>query len=96
MTKEEFYKQINKGRYPKYAFSQIKEGTPKKNCSSIVCTASDRLLLAKYQYGKWEQAHFSTTEYGCKQGIYYTDINEDIVYWIDGEAEDRSREQFYD
>jgi hypothetical protein len=51
-------------------------------------------LLAKYQYGKWEQACFSTTEYGGKQEIYYTDIDEDIVYWTDGKAEDRSREQF--
>lgn len=96
MTKEEFYKQINKGMYPKYVFSQIKEGTPKKNCSSIVCTASDRLLLAKYQDGKWKQAHFPTTEYRDNQEIYYTDIDEDIVYWTDGEAEDRSRKQFYD
>lgn len=96
MTKEEFYKQINKGRYPKYVFSQIKEGTPKKDCSSIVCTESDKLLLARYQYGKWEQACFSTTEYGGKQEIYYTDIDEDIVYWTDGAAEDCSREQFDD
>lgn len=96
MTKNEFHRQINQGRYPKFLFSQIKEGVPKKDCSSIVCTTSDRLLLAKYQYGKWEQAHFSTTEYGDKQEIYYTDINENIVYWTDGEAEDRLGEQFYD
>ena len=94
MTKEEFYKQVNKGRYPKYVFSQIKEGKPMKDCSSIVCTASGSILLAKYENEIWQQAHFS----GCysvypSQHIHYTNIEEDVIYWIDGEAKDTTKEQ---
>ena len=28
------------------------------------------------------------------QNIYYTDIKENVIYWTDGEAKDRTREQF--
>ena len=94
MIKEEFYKQVNKGRYPKYVLSQIKEGKPEKDCSSIVCTASGSMLLAKYENGIWQQAHFSGSCSGYpSQHIYYTDIKEDVIYWTDGEAEDTTREQ---
>ena len=79
MTKEEFYKQVNKGRYPKYVLSQIKEGKPKKDCSTIVCTASDKILLAKYENCKWHQACFTSGSYDTLQHIYYVDINEDVI-----------------
>lgn len=96
MTKEEFYKQVNRGRYPKYVLSQIKEGKPKIDCSTIVCTASDKILLAKYENCNWYQACFTK---GCdyiSQHIYYKDIKEDVIYWIDGKAEDTTRKQFDD
>ena len=91
MTKEEFYKQVNFGCYPKYVLSQIKEGKPTKDCSSIVGTASGNIMLAKYENGKWYQACFTSAP---DQRMYYTRINEDVIFWTDGEAEDTSREQF--
>ena len=95
MTKEEFFNKINIGRFPKYVLSQIKEGKPEKDCSAIVCTESESILLAKYEYGKWQQAHFtsatSATSGYPSQSIYYTDIKEDIIYWTDGKAEDRTK-----
>lgn len=94
MTKQDFCTRINQGLYPKYVLSQINEGTPKKDCSALVCTESGGLMLAKYEHGKWQQAHFTTTEYGVKQRVYYTDIKEGILYWTDEEPKDRSRKQF--
>lgn len=94
MTKEEFLRQVNKGRYPKYTFSQIKDGIPDKDCNAIICTESDSILLAKYQNGVWQQACLESTEDVFKQEMYYANINEGIIYYIDGEAEDCSREQF--
>lgn len=96
MGKEEFYKAINKGRYPKYVFSQIKEGKPDKDCAALVCTESGRAVIGQFKDGKWQQAHFSSTEGGRKQEIYYSDIKEEVVYWTDGKAEDTSRDQFDD
>lgn len=91
MKKEKFYEIINFGRYPKYALSQIKEGKPTKNCVSIVCTASGNILYAMYENGKWYQTYFTSAP---DQRIYCLDINEDVIFWTDGEAKDRSREQF--
>lgn len=93
MTKEEFYKQVNKGRYPKYVFSQIKEGIPDHDCTALVYTSSDNVVIAKYENGKWQQAHFTSAKFG-KQKIYYDDIEEDVIYWTDGTAKDYSRKQF--
>ena len=96
MTKEEFYHYINRGRYPKYLPEQIKEGIPENNCSAIVLTSSNKVLLAKYEHGKWQQAHFtSAADNGIypSQEIYYSDIEDDIIYWTDGQAKDRSRGQ---
>ena len=100
MTKEEFYEKINRGRYPKYVLEQIKEGTPPKNCSSIVCTASDKILIAQFMDGKWKQVCFHTMStpgfidyHTARQTTYLTDIYENIQYWTDGEAKDYSREQ---
>ena len=90
MTKEEFYKQVNKGRYPKYVLSQIKEGKPKEDCSTIICTASDKMLLAKYENDNWHQVCFSSCNY-ASQHTYYIDIKEDVIYWIEGKAEDTTR-----
>lgn len=90
MTKEQFYKAVNNGRYPKYVFSQIKEGNPTKDCASIVCTVSGNILLAKYENGKWYQACFTSAP---DQRIYYMRINEDVIFWTDGEPEDKSRKQ---
>lgn len=86
MTKEEFIERVNEGRYPKYVLSQIKEGEPSENCSAIVCTLSNKILLAKYENGKWSQACFTTPGGYTSQRIYYIDINEDIRYWTEGEA----------
>lgn len=92
MTKEEFFNKINRGRFPKYVLSQIKERKPEKDCSAIVCTESESILLAKYEYGKWQQAHLTSATSGyLSQSIYYTDIKEDIIYWTDGEAEDKTK-----
>ena len=96
MTKEEFYKRVNEGRYPKYVLSQIKEGKPEKDCSTIVCTASDKILLAKYENCNWYQACFTNASYYTPQRIYYIDIKEDVIYWIKGEAKDKTRKQFSD
>lgn len=100
MSKEEFYEKINQGRYPKYVFAQIKEETPSKNCSSIVCTASDKILIAQFEDGKWKQVCFHTMstpsffDYNSgQQTIYLTEIDENIRYWTDGKAEDYSRKQ---
>lgn len=93
MTKEEFYKNVNRGRYPKYVFEQIKEGCPEHDCSAIVCTESDKVILAKYENGKWQQVHFTSTRWSAPQKIYYDDIEEGIKYWTDGEATDCSRKQ---
>ena len=92
MTREEFFEHINRSRYPKYVFSQIKEGTPDYDCVSIVCTSSDNIVIAKYENGKWQQAHFTSTEFGDRQEIYYDDITEKIVYWTTGAPEDYNRE----
>lgn len=91
MTKEEFYKKVNFASYPKYVFSQIKEGNPTKDCASIVCTASGNILLAKYENGKWYQACFTSAP---DQRMYYMRINENVIFWTDGKAEDTSRGQF--
>ena len=92
MTKKEFLYQINRWRCPKYILSQIKGGQPKKDCSAIICTASDRILLAKYENGKWQQACFTHATSGYpSQNIYYTDIKDNVIYWTDGEAKDYSR-----
>lgn len=99
MTKQEFYKKVNWERYPKYVFSQIKEGKPEKDCSAIICTASDKMFLAKYENGKWQKACFTSTDgystysFGASQSINYVDITEDVIYWTDGKAEDYSRPQ---
>ena len=90
MNKEQFLEKINFSRYPKYTLSQIKEGNQKEDCCSIICTLSDHILIAKWEYGKWQQAHFTSTRYGGKQEIYYTDINEDVIFWTDGNAKDYS------
>ena len=90
MTKEEFYEKINRACYPKYFLSQIKEGKPTKDCASIVFTASGNILLAKYENGEWYQACFTSTP---DQRIYYMRINEDVIFWTDGEPEDKSRKQ---
>ena len=90
MTKEQFYKAVNNGRYPKYVFSQIKEGNPTKDCASIVCTVSSNILLAKYENGIWYQAGFTSAP---DQRIYFTRINENVIFWTDGEAKDTSRKQ---
>lgn len=90
MTKEEFYKKVNFWRYPKYVLSQIKERKPTKNCASIVCTASGNILLAKYENGEWNQACFTSAPY---QKISYMRINEDVIFWTDGKAEDTSHKQ---
>jgi len=81
MTKEEFYKRVNEGRYPKYVLSQIKEGKPNKDCSSIVCTASDKMLIAQFMDGKWKQVCFHTMSTpgffdhnSGRQTAYLTDI----------------------
>ena len=96
MTKQEFYKKVNWERYPKYVFSQIKEGKTEKDCSAIICTASDKMFLAKYEDGIWRKACFTSTDrciynFVPSQRIYYTDIAEDVIYWTDGKAEDYSR-----
>jgi len=97
MTKEEFLHEINAGRYPKYILSQIKEGKPEKDCSSIVCTSSNNIVLAKYENGKWHQAHFRTATFVYpSQSIYYTSIKEDVIYWTKGEAKDITRKQLSD
>ena len=93
MTKEEFYKQVNYGRCPKYVFSQIKEETPEHDCAAIVCTKSGKTMIAKYENGKWQQAHFTSAKFRGRQEIYYDDITEKVVYWTDGKAEDYSRRQ---
>ena len=94
MTKIGFYSKVNYGRFPKYILSQIKDSTPQNNCVAIVCTESDRILIAKYEYGIWKQAHFSSTEDGYEQEIYHSNIDESIKYWTDGKPEDRTRKQF--
>lgn len=91
MTKEEFLEQINISRCPKYTISQIKEGVPDHDCVSIVCTSSDNIVIAKYENGKWKQAHFTFMS-GGRQEIYYDDIIEKIVYWTDGAPEDYGKE----
>ncbi len=88
MTKEEFYEKVNFARYPKYVLSQIREGKPTKDCASIVCTTSGNILLAKYENGEWYQACFTSSN------IYYMRINEDVIFWTDGKAEDKSGKQF--
>ena len=93
MTKEEFYKRVNKGLYPKYVLSQIKEGKPKEDCSTIVCTASDKILLAEYENGNWHQVCFNGSYHHNPHGIHYIDIKEDIIYWIEGEPKDTTRKQ---
>ena len=93
MTKEEFFKLINDGRYPKYVFSQIKENAPNEDCGAIVCTESGRVAYAKFENGKWQQAHFTSPDRFRKQEIYWTEIQEEVVFWTEGEAEDRSSEQ---
>lgn len=97
MTKEEFYERVNIDRYPKYVFDQIQDGTPENDCAAIVCTESDKILLAKYEDGKWRQAHFTSPSRDycgtSSQSIYYADIKEDIIYWTDGDAKDYSRKQ---
>ena len=90
MSKEEFLEKVNFGRYPKYVFSQIKEGNPIKDCASIVCTAYGNIVLAKYENEKWYQACFTSAPY---QRIYYMEITEDVIFWIDVKAEDKSMEQ---
>lgn len=95
MTKEQFLEEINFSRYPKYTLSQIKEGKPKEDCASIICTASGRILLAKWEYGKWQQAHFTSTRYGGKQEIYYTDIDEGVIFWTDEKAKDYSNQELF-
>ena len=92
MTAGQFYEQINRGRYPKYIFSQIKEGTPEHDCVALVCTSSDNILIAKYENGKWQQAHFTSTKFGGRQEIYYDDIEGEVIYWTDGTPEDYSKE----
>ncbi len=98
MTKEEFYKRVNQGRYPKYYLSQIKKGgKPQKECSAIICTETDHILLAKYENGSWQQAHFTSAATGpgySSQSIYYTAIHEKVIYFTDGKAKDSSRPQF--
>lgn len=97
MTKDQFLKEVNFGRYPKYVISQIKEGKPEQDCSSIVCTFNGNILLAKYEGGRWQQAHFTSTDgyyYHPPQRLYYDDIREGIIYWIDGEPTDCSRGQY--
>ena len=90
MTKEEFYEKINHACYPKYFLPQIKKGKPTKDCASIVCTASGNILLAKYENGTWYQACFTSDP---DQIICFTRINEDVIFWTDGEAKDTSRKQ---
>lgn len=91
MEKEEFFEHINRSRYPKYLFSQIKEGTPDHDCVALVCTSSDNVLIAKYENSKWQQACFTSPNEYTKQETYYVDINGDVVYWTDGKPEDCSR-----
>ena len=92
MTKEEFLEQINISRYPKYTILQIKEGIPDHDCVSLVCTESDKTAIAKYENGKWQQAHFTSTKFGGRQEIYYDDITENVVYWTDSAPEDYGKE----
>jgi len=90
ITKQEFYEKVNRGCYPKYILSQIKEGKPQKNCASIICTYSGNILLAKYENGKWCQACFTDGPYQC---VYYRSIDEEVIFYIDGKAKDTSRKQ---
>lgn len=93
MTKEEFYQQINRSRFPKYTFSQIKEGIPDHDCVALICTSSDHVIIGKYENDKWRQVCFTSTKNGQRQEIYYVDIESDVIYWTDGPAEDTSRAQ---
>lgn len=93
MTRGQFFHKINFGRYPKYTNSQIKEGTPKNDCVALACTESDKVIIAKYENGKWRQAHFTSTRFGGRQEIYYDDVAENVVFWTDGEPKDLSRQQ---
>jgi hypothetical protein len=97
MTKEQFLKEINRGRYPKYVLSQIKSGKPRKECSAIVLTATGSMLLAKYENGVWQQVHvYNTGPNYPSQDFNWTEIKEKVVYWTSGEARDSSRQQFED
>ena len=79
--KEEFLKNVNFGRYPKYEITDIREGKPDKDTTATVLTENDKMYLAKYEDGKWQQAHFTSTKFGECQQIYYTDIDDNIIYW---------------
>lgn len=91
--KKEFLKDVNYGRYPKYLIGQVKTGVPRHDCSTIVRTRSGGTYLASYFGEKWQQARFTSTEYGPQQ-MYFEDIREEVVFWMDGEAQDYSRKQF--
>lgn len=85
MTKEEFQRQVNFGRYPKYTYEQIKEGTPEKDCVSLICTESDNVFIGKYEHNKWKQARITSAP---NQKIYYDEMTKNVIYWTDGEPKD--------
>lgn len=91
MTKEEFLDIANFSRYPKYTLSQVREGNPNKDTIAIAVITSGSLLIGKYEGGKWSQAHVTSTIYGDKQEIYYEEIEEEILYWVEGDGEDYSK-----
>lgn len=87
MTKEEFLQEANFGRNPKFTMDDVHSGIPKKDGGGfIVLTSSGNIILAKYESNRWSQAHFtearSVSYPKSSQEIYFTDIKEEIIYWI--------------